>query len=86
MEGEGVYIWQSGAEYRGEYKNDLKHGKGSFKQPDLYGKYTFRNMLSKEYEGEWFDGVPINTGKLRIYKLEKTLEVNWDGQKLQIVN
>lgn len=37
MEGEGVYTWKNGIEFRGNYKNDLKHGKGIYTVPNQYG-------------------------------------------------
>lgn len=37
MHGEGVYLWKNGNEYRGNYKNDLKHGKGIYIVPNEYG-------------------------------------------------
>jgi hypothetical protein len=34
MEGEGIYIWSNGSEFRGKYKQDLKHGKGIYIVPN----------------------------------------------------
>lgn len=45
MDGVGVYTWQDGRQYRGEYKDDKKHG---------YGVYTWSD--GRTYAGYWCRG------------------------------
>ena len=45
MEGIGIYSWQDGRKYEGEYKEDKKHG---------YGIYTWADL--REYHGWWYRG------------------------------
>ena len=45
MDGIGVYTWQDGRQYRGEYKDDKKHG---------YGVYTWSD--GRTYSGHWCRG------------------------------
>jgi hypothetical protein len=45
MEGVGKFYWKEGYSYYGEYKNDLKHGKGEMKW-DPY----------KRHRGNWAFG------------------------------
>ena len=45
MHGEGIYTWQDGRMYKGQYENDRKHG---------YGTYTWND--GKQYAGWWQNG------------------------------
>ena len=45
MHGKGVYTWESGMKYSGDYKDDQKLGWGVFTWPN-----------GKKYEGQWFEG------------------------------
>ncbi len=66
MNGKGSFYWPDGKRYEGEYKNDLKHGLGSFIWLDkkwngswLFGKMDGRGTLEingKFYNGEWRSG------------------------------
>eukprot|EP00357_Protocruzia_adherens_P014798 CAMPEP_0114972120 /NCGR_PEP_ID=MMETSP0216-20121206/221_1 /TAXON_ID=223996 /ORGANISM="Protocruzia adherens, Strain Boccale" /LENGTH=75 /DNA_ID=CAMNT_0002332463 /DNA_START=979 /DNA_END=1203 /DNA_ORIENTATION=- len=49
--GEGVFRYASGDQYRGTFRNDLRHGSGDFTS----GGY---------YEGEWKDDRYHNVGTL----------------------
>ena len=42
MNGIGLYSWPNGRKYRGEFKNNLKHGHGEYTQAD-----------GKKYIGAW---------------------------------
>ncbi len=45
MHGWGVFVWEDGRRYEGEYVDDKKHGKGKFKWPD-----------GRLYDGQWENG------------------------------
>ena len=45
MHGYGVYKWENGMVYSGQYVEDVKHGFGIFEWPN-----------GKVYTGEWADG------------------------------
>lgn len=45
MNGKGVFKWKTGRYYKGEYKDDLKHGYG-----ELY------SINGKVYKGNWDNG------------------------------
>lgn len=52
MHGKGVYTWQDGRKYEGEYMNDKKHGEGVYVWAD-----------GRRYEGEWAFGKQHGKGK-----------------------
>ena len=52
MHGRGVYTWQDGRRYEGDYVHDKKHG---------YGSYTWAD--GRKYEGEWAFGKQHGKGK-----------------------
>lgn len=66
--GYGVYVRHSGIKYEGEWKNGLRHGRGTLAYPDNYtyvgewennrmhgqGIKTFSN--GSRYEGKWKNG------------------------------
>lgn len=60
MNGEGEFYWPDGRRYKGEYKDDKKHGFGIFYWND-----------NRRYEGEWKDGkqVIFNFQKFKIFLL-----------------
>jgi hypothetical protein len=43
--GVGIYVWNDGRKYEGQYKDDKKHG---------FGVYTWAD--GRCYEGYWFKG------------------------------
>lgn len=45
MHGYGVYSWQDGRKYEGQYLKDKKHG---------YGVYMWAD--GRKYEGYWMNG------------------------------
>ena len=45
MHGKGIYRWEDGRHYEGNYMNDKKHG---------YGEYTYAD--GRIYMGEWKEG------------------------------
>ena len=45
MEGHGVFTWQDGRKYVGDYRNDKKCGQGTFEWPD-----------GRKYIGAWENG------------------------------
>ena len=51
----GVYTWQDGRKYEGEYKDDKKHG---------YGVYTWQD--GRIYEGYWFRGKQHGLGRYAV--------------------
>ena len=78
MQGYGIFTWNSGRIYEGEYFNDLKHGKGKFTWPD-----------GRIYDGEWSEGKQHGIGYLTFQnkksenfitkkgKWEKGVRVDW---------
>lgn len=52
MHGVGIYKWQDGKLYKGEYANDKKHG---------FGLYTLQD--GRTYEGWWDDGKQHGLGE-----------------------
>ena len=57
--GLGKMMWQDGRRYDGEWKNDLRHGRGVGFDP--FGR-------GAEYDGEWENGMKMGKGKLTIGK------------------
>lgn len=55
MDGIGIYTWQDGREYRGEYKDDKKQG---------YGEYTWSD--GRKYEGYWWRGKQHGLGSYQV--------------------
>ena len=45
MNGKGVFTWEDGKRYEGEYQNDKKHGQGTFTWAD-----------KKSFSGGWKNG------------------------------
>ena len=45
MNGKGVFTWEDGKKYEGEYLNDKKHGQGTFTWAD-----------GKSFTGGWKNG------------------------------
>ena len=57
MNGYGVFTWNDGRIYEGNFINDLKHGKGRFKWPD-----------GKIYSGTWEFGKQHGSGEYTFYE------------------
>jgi hypothetical protein len=69
MHGSGIYSWEDGRRYEGEYQNDLKDG---------FGVYTWKD--GKKYEGFWKEGKQHGTGKI-VFSNGKVKFGIWDGGK-----
>ena len=52
MDGFGIYTWQDGRKYEGQYKKDKKHGNGVYTWAD-----------GRKYDGEWQNGRQHGKGK-----------------------
>ena len=50
----GLYIWSNKQQYKGDFVNGIKHGKGKYKWPDGY-----------EYDGEYNNGVREGFGEYK---------------------
>ncbi len=88
----GIYIYNSGLQYEGEWKNGRRHGKGTLTYPDRYkyvgewknnkreghGKlvYTY-SKIPFYYVGEWKDGK--RDGKGIFYYYGKKYEGHWNN-------
>ena len=70
MHGYGVYSWQDGRRYEGEYVNDKKHGKG---------KYVWAN--GKVYDGMWEDGKQHGVGEFYNPGTNETKRGRWGHGK-----
>lgn len=55
MDGIGVYTWQDGRRYEGEYKDDKKHG---------FGIYTWSD--GRMYSGYWSKGKQHGLGQYMV--------------------
>lgn len=82
MDGIGVYTWQDGRQYRGEYKDDKKHG---------YGIYTWSD--GRTYSGHWCRGkqhglgtysVPGQSTKCGLWEEGKRIEWFDEDQQKEI--
>jgi uncharacterized protein YgiM (DUF1202 family) len=77
-DGQGTYIFPSGAKYVGEFANGVRHGQGSMTYPDgtkyvgywqndmSHGKGTLFSVDKFEYTGEFANGVRHGQGTLKI--------------------
>jgi hypothetical protein len=76
MEGVGVYIWNDGRKYEGQYKDDKKHG---------YGVYNWAD--GRTYEGYWWKGKQHGIGTYLIPKEGKVKYGLWeDGKRIEWFN
>ncbi len=76
MEGTGIYIWNDGRMYQGQYKDDKKHG---------YGVYTWAD--GRCYEGYWFRGKQHGLGTYLVPKDGKVKFGLWeDGKRIEWFN
>jgi hypothetical protein len=73
MEGMGIYIWNDGRKYEGQYKDDKKHG---------FGVYTWADKRC--YEGYWYKGKQHGLGRYLVPKDDKTKNGLWeDGKRIE---
>jgi hypothetical protein len=75
VNGYGIYLYQSGMQYEGEWKNGRRHGKGTLTYPEIY-TYTGEWKNNKEdgyggivhnlytYVGEWKRGSKNGKGSI----------------------
>ena len=76
MEGMGIYIWNDGRKYSGQYKDDKKHG---------FGIYTWAD--ARCYMGFWYKGKQHGLGKYVVPKEDKTKFGLWeDGKRIEWFN
>jgi len=69
----GIYFWQDGRKYQGQYKDDKKHG---------FGQYIWAD--GRTYEGYWFRGKQHGLGKYIVPKDEKVKYGLWeDGKRIE---
>ena len=70
MEGMGIYIWNDGRQYQGQYKDDKKHG---------FGVYTWAD--GRTYTGYWKNGKQEGEGKYYIPSENIELSGIWQNGK-----
>ena len=76
MEGIGIYIWNDGRMYQGQYKDDKKHG---------FGVYTWAD--GRCYEGYWYRGKQHGLGTYYVPKDDKVKYGLWeDGKRIEWFN
>ena len=73
MEGVGIYMWNDGRIYEGEYKDDKKHGYGVYKWAD-----------GRKYTGYWSRGKQHGLGKYMLETEDKIKYGLWeDGKRIK---
>eukprot|EP01035_Chromulina_nebulosa_P035950 gene35950-48362_t len=50
MEGQGTYVWQTGEVYMGQYRNNVRHGKGRMTYAD--GSDDRKVLITNPNKGE----------------------------------
>lgn len=83
MHGRGRYVFPSGAEYEGEWRENMRQGWGTYRLPGGAGTYegdwkddlrwgggTFTWPDGSVYDGEWVRGVRHGRGLLRCPEFE----------------
>ena len=81
MEGIGIYKWQDGRSYEGEYRDDKKHG---------YGIYIWAD--GRRYSGWWSKGkqhglgqyIVENEGRIKFGLWEDGKRIKWFESKEEI--
>ena len=72
MDGFGVFTWEDGRKYEGQYVDDKKEGRGKFTWPD-----------GRIYDGEWKDGRQHGTGTYT-YPDGRVKQGEWaDGKRVR---
>lgn len=73
MEGIGIYVWNDGRKYEGQYKDDKKHG---------FGVYNWAD--GRCYEGYWYKGKQHGIGTYVVPKENKMKYGLWeDGKRIE---
>ncbi len=71
----GLFVWKDGNKYLGNYKNNIKEGKG---------KFIWNN--GKSFEGNFLNGKPHGKGLITLTDENKTIisstEVEYDNGNL----
>ena len=76
MSGSGIYKWNDGRVFKGQYKDDKKHG---------YGVYTWAD--ERQYCGYWYMGKQHGIGTYFIKKENKLKYGLWeDGRRKEWFN
>jgi hypothetical protein len=92
--GYGIYIYNSGMKYIGEWKNEKRHGKGTLIYPDGtkyigewkdnkmhgYGIKTYNDVRLYKYIGEWKNGLKNGKGT-QIYTTGEKYVGEWKNNK-----
>jgi hypothetical protein len=91
--GKGSYQWSDKSTYKGEVLNGLRHGHGTYVNPeegveyegawlngmrDGYGELRYKN--GSVYQGNWSKGMKCGHGKMT-YQSGNYYEGNWDNNK-----
>ena len=71
MEGKGIFYYNDGARYEGDWKNGLREGKGIF---------YYKN--GNKYEGDWKNGLREGKG-IYYYKNGNKYEGYWKDNKMR---
>ena len=66
MNGHGIYNYNDGSQYEGQFVNGLKNGKGKYKDAD-----------GNTFEGIWKDGKRNGRGKLKLIGLTDAIDWEW---------
>lgn len=76
MEGLGIYVWNDGRKYEGQYQDDKKHG---------FGIYVWAD--GRCYEGYWYKGKQHGLGTYLVMKENKVKYGLWeDGKRVEWFN
>jgi len=90
----GIYTWNNGRIYDGDWDNTLRHGYGKYTWPDSrkyegewkndkrdgHGKYTWPD--GDEYEGEFVDGRRVGPGILKL-KTGEVIRQFWREEQFE---
>ncbi len=99
--GYGVFVFDDGRRYEGNFKNAKFEGKGSFFNAE--GKLTYEGQWAnnkrqghgvsynpytgkKEYEGNWQEDVCHGKGKLYSNKSDKVYDTVWNNGEMTLAN
>ena len=72
MDGVGVYTWQDGRKYEGEYKDDKKHG---------FGIYIWSD--GRVYRGNWYKGKQHGLGIYTVPNQGEKFGLWEDGKRIE---
>ena len=72
MHGSGLYLWEDGRRYQGDYSNDKKHGFGAYMWID-----------GRVYHGMWKDGHQHGEGTVILPNMEMKKSLYEQGKEQQ---